>query len=63
METMISKAMQEKLIETHFGVKDLSRVDTNELKGTIRVFKQVGISVGDTIVWNLIEEELTRRRV
>ena len=54
--------MQEKLIETHFGVKDLSRVDTNELKGTIRVFKQVGISVGDTIVWNLIEEELTRRK-
>ena len=59
---MISKAMQEKLIETHFGVKDLSRVDYNELKGTIRVFKQVGISVSDTIVWNLIEEELTRRK-
>jgi hypothetical protein len=59
---MISKDMQEKLVEMHFGVKDLSSIETNELKGSIRVFKQVGLSVADAVVYNLIENELTRRK-
>ena len=61
-KTMISKDMQEKLVEMHFGVKDLSSIETNELKGSIRVFKQVGLSVADAVVYNLIENELTRRK-
>lgn len=59
---MISKDMQEKLIEMHFGTPYLKEIETKELKGSIRVFKKVGMSVADAVVYGLIENELARRK-
>ena len=59
---MISKAMQKKLVEMHFGIPFIEEIETKELKGSIRVFKKVGMSVADAVVYGLIENELTRRK-
>lgn len=60
---MISKDMQEKLVEMHFGIKDIRSIETKELKASDRLYKKgTSMSVGDAIVWSLIENELARRK-
>ena len=60
---MISKAMQEKLIEMHFGIPFIEEIETKELKASVRLYnKGTSMSVSDAIVWSLIENELTRRK-
>lgn len=60
---MISKATQEKLIEMHFGIPHIEEVETKELKASDRLYKKgTSMSVGDAIVWSLIENELARRK-
>tara|TARA_R110000823_G_scaffold315205_1_gene446130 strand:- start:1419 stop:1604 length:186 start_codon:yes stop_codon:yes gene_type:complete len=60
---MISKATQEKLIEMHFGIPFIEEIETKELKASDRLYKKgTSMSVGDAIVWSLIENELARRK-
>ena len=45
---MISKDMQEKLVEMHFGIPHIEEIETKELKASVRLYnKGTSMSVAD----------------